>query len=102
MLDPNLGAAAVYAVIACIYLRREHGKACRIILAAAALILAVCAAAKSDSVRGWHLHRLVASASGPHAGGTPAFPLSGHAVLKNSTVPLASLTGIARLPSGIS
>ena len=30
MLDPNLGAAAVYAVIACIYLRREHGKACRI------------------------------------------------------------------------
>jgi hypothetical protein len=101
MLDPNLGAAAVYAVIACIYLRREHGKACRIILATAALILALSAAAKSDSVRGWHLHRLVASASSPHAGWTPAFLLPAHASLKNSTAPLASLAGIARLPSGI-
>jgi hypothetical protein len=56
LTDPNLGAAPVYLVIACMYLRREHSRACRMTLATAALLLAVCAAAKSDNVRDWLWH----------------------------------------------
>ena len=47
-IDPNLGAAAIYLVVGCIYLRPHHGRICRVILAIAALILALCAASKSD------------------------------------------------------
>ncbi len=53
--DPNLGSAAVYAIVACIYLRREHTRLCRIILFLAALTLAFCAAAKSDTLHRWQL-----------------------------------------------
>ncbi len=49
-IDPNLGAAAIYVVVSCIYLRPHHGRGCRIILALAALVLALCAASKSDYV----------------------------------------------------
>jgi hypothetical protein len=55
--DPNLASAAVYAVIACLYLRRRHGPACRVLLALAALMLAFCAAAKSDNVHRWRSHQ---------------------------------------------
>jgi hypothetical protein len=54
-IDPNLGAAAIYVVISCIYLRPRHGRGCRVILALAALILALCAAAKSDYLRNFEV-----------------------------------------------
>lgn len=53
LFDPNLGSAAVYAIVACVYLRREHSRLCRIILFLAALMLAFCAAAKSDNLHRW-------------------------------------------------
>ena len=54
-IDPDLGAAAVYLVVSCIYLRPHHGLGCRITLALAAAILALCAACKSDYVRNFEL-----------------------------------------------
>lgn len=52
--DPNLGSAAIYAIVACIYLRPEHTRLCRVILFLAAMMLAFCAAAKSDTMHRWH------------------------------------------------
>ena len=53
--DPDLGSAAVYAIVANIYLRPEHTRLCRVILFLAALTLAFCVARKSDTLHRWQL-----------------------------------------------